>query len=125
VIRLGGDPLKPNLKIPLKISAGRFLILDADDVFYIESAGDGSLIRAARKRPFRSSKRLADWERKLRGQGFVRIHRSYLLNLDRLREVRHRGEDPNDWEVKLEPPVNAVLPVGRQYVESLRKLVGL
>lgn len=68
---------------------------------------------------------MADWEKKLRGRDFVRIHRSYLLNLDRLREVRHRRDDPNDWEVKLEPPVSSVLPVGRKYVEGLRKLVGL
>jgi DNA-binding LytR/AlgR family response regulator len=59
---------------------------------------------------------MATWERELGQSGFVRIHRCYLVNVDRLREIRHRGQDPNDWEVKLELPVNRVLPVGRQYV---------
>jgi DNA-binding LytR/AlgR family response regulator len=49
----------------------------------------------------------------------VRIHRSYLLNLDRVREIRLRRGDPNDWEVKLDRPVNAVLPISRRYYAAV------
>ena len=58
-------------------------------------------------------------------RGFVRIHRSYLINLDRVREIRLRGDHSNDWEVKLDPPVNAVLPVSRHYLAALRKVLRL
>jgi DNA-binding LytR/AlgR family response regulator len=113
------------MKIPLKLGTGRYRLHDADEIFFIESDREGSFVRTARKRRSRSPRRLAAWEKDLRASGFVRIHRSYLVNLNRVREVRHRGDDPNDWEIKLEPPVNLILPVGRQFVASLRKTVGL
>ena len=111
------------MKVPLKIATGRYLLLDADEIYFIESDREGSFVRTARKRRYRSPKRLSVWEKDLRVSGFVRIHRSFLANVDRIREIRHRGDDPNDWEIKLEPPVNAVLPVGRQFVASLRKVL--
>ena len=52
-------------------------------------------------------------------------HRSYLVNLGRVRELRLRRGDTNDWEVKLDPPVNAVLPVGRGYLAKLKKALGV
>jgi len=49
---------------------------------------------------------------------FLRIHRNHAVNLARIREIRRRkGRD--DWEVKLEPPVNRVLPVSRGRLETL------
>jgi len=54
----------------------------------------------------------------LEDRGFVRIHRSYVVNLARLRELRLQ-RDGVDWEVKLEPPVNRVLPVSRSELESV------
>ena len=56
--------------------------------------------------------------------GFSRVHKSYLVNLDRVREVRLRKGDDNDWELKLEPPVNSVLPVGRAHLVGLRRVLG-
>ena len=46
------------------------------------------------------------------------------MNLDRVREVRLRKGDDNDWELKLDPPVNSVLPVGREHLAGLRRVPG-
>ncbi|MFV2045177.1 MAG: LytTR family transcriptional regulator DNA-binding domain-containing protein [Anaerolineales bacterium] len=54
---------------------------------------------------------------------FFRIHRSYIVNLNRARELRARGE--RDSEIKLDPPVNKVLPVSRTAYSKLRKLLGI
>ena len=43
---------------------------------------------------------------------FVQLHRSYAINVDRVAEVRRRSTS-RDWEVRLEPPVNRILPVAR------------
>ncbi|MCI0854967.1 MAG: LytTR family transcriptional regulator DNA-binding domain-containing protein, partial [Chloroflexi bacterium] len=51
------------------------------------------------------------------------IHRSYIVNLNRARELRARGE--RDSEIKLDPPVNKVLPVSRTAYTELRKLLGI
>jgi hypothetical protein len=38
-------------------------------------------------------------------------------------EIRRRSGEA-DWEIKLEPPVNDVLPVGRTHLERLWKAYG-
>ena len=113
------------MKIPVKTSPGRFLLLDPSEIYYIEGQRDDVLVRTARKRRYRGTRRLAEWEKRLRAAGFLRVHRSYLVNLQRVREVRLRQGDRNDWELKLAPPVNVVLPVGRAYVAAMRKALGI
>lgn len=113
------------MKIPVKTSPGRFLLLDPSEIYYIEGQGDDVLVRTRRKRRYRGVNRLSAWEKRLRGAGFLRVHRSYLVNLERVREVRLREGDRNDWELKLTAPVNLVLPVGRAYVAAMRKALGV
>jgi len=55
--------------------------------------------------------------------GFLQIHREYAFNLRRIRTIRRR-DNGRDWEVKLEPPVNRVLPVSRGLLGSLWKAFG-
>ena len=113
------------MRVAVKIGPGRYLLLDASEIYYIEGARDDALLRTARKRRYRTEASLPAWEKRFRGAGFFRIHRSFLVNLDRVREVRLREGDRNDWELKLSPPVNVVLPVGRAYVAAMRKALGV
>ena len=112
------------MKVPVKTAPGRILLLDPTEIYYIEGERDHALIRTPRKRRYRTIWPVAKWARTLKPHGFVRIHRSYVVNLDRVREVRLRAGDPNDWEVKLDPPVNVVLPISRTYYAGLRKVLG-
>jgi DNA-binding LytR/AlgR family response regulator len=112
------------MKVPVKTDPGRILLLDAAEIYYIEGERDHALIRTSRKRRYRSLRSATAWAKLLEPNGFVRIHRSYVVNLDRVREIRLRAGDTNDWEVKLDPPVNAVLPVSRTYYGRLRKVLG-
>ncbi len=50
--------------------------------------------------------------------GFLRIHRNHMVNLRRLRTIRGR-KTSDDWEVKLDPPVNRVLPISRRRLEEV------
>ncbi len=50
--------------------------------------------------------------------GFLRTHRNYLVNSRRVRQVRRRPSG-EDWELKLAPPVNRVLPVSRSALAAL------
>jgi len=54
------------MRIPVKIAAGRFLLLDAAEIYFIESDGDDVWVRTARKRRYRGGRRLAEWETRLR-----------------------------------------------------------
>ncbi len=104
------------VRIPVRITSGRIVLLDAIEIYYIEAERGDTLVRTARRTRYRSVNRLSEWERKQRSAGFILSHRSYLVNLGRVRELRLRPSDPNDWELKLDPPVNTVLPIGRAYL---------
>ena len=92
-------------------------------IYYAEADGGDTVVRTRRKRCYRTTEHLAPLAERLsdgrppHDPAFVRIHRSYLI-----REVRRRGE--NDWELKLEPPVNVVLPIARKQVAGVFRRLG-
>lgn len=51
------------------------------------------------------------------------IHRAHAVNLRRVRELRPR-DDGADWEVKLDPSVNRMLPVARGELARLEAAFG-
>jgi len=52
-----------------------------------------------------------------------RVYRPNFVNLNRELELRSRGDD--EWELKMDPPVNKVLPVSRRRLRDLRELLGI
>jgi len=50
--------------------------------------------------------------------GLVRIHRNHAVHAGHVREIRPAA-DGTGWEVRLEPPVNKVLPVSRRSLTAL------
>ncbi len=111
------------LRFPVKSEPGRVVLLERDQIFYVEAEADDSLIRTARKKLYRHSERLDQVEARLPSPPFFRVHRSYVVNLNRVLELRSRGDD--EWELKMDPPVNKVLPVSRRRLPDLRDLLGI
>jgi len=112
------------MRIAVRVSNRRFVMLDVGEIYFIESDVHDTLVRTARKTRHRSVRSLGDMEKALKPHGFLRAHKSYLVNSDRIREVRLRKGDSNDWELKLDPPVNSVLPVGCEHLAGLRRALG-
>jgi sigma-54 dependent transcriptional regulator, acetoin dehydrogenase operon transcriptional activator AcoR len=113
------------MRIVIKVSTRRFVLLDAGEIYFLESDDHDTWVRTARKTRLRSVRSLGQLEKVLKPHGFVRVHKSYLVNLDRVREVRLRKGDDNDWELKLNPPVNSILPVGRTHLAMLKRSLGI
>lgn len=103
-------PTLPPDRLVLHLADGLREILDADDVFYLEAADEETIVRLRGRRERVDVRPLGDLLAKVEHCGFVRIHRSYAVNLRKVRFLRRRP-DSRYWEVKLEPPVNRVLPV--------------
>ena len=112
-----------DLRFPVKSEPGRVALLEREKIFYVEAEADDSLIRTARKNRYRHSERLDQVEGRLPSPPFFRIHRYYVVNLNRVLELRSRGGD--EWELKMDPPVNKVLPVSRRRLPDLRELLGI
>jgi len=112
------------MRLAFETTPGTHELVDAGDVYFLEAEGDETIVRLRRRRRFRTSDRLGDLARRLAPAGFLRIHREYVVNLERVRLVRRRA-DGQDWEVRLEPPVNAVLPVSRGRAGELLARLGM
>ena len=75
------------------------------------------------RRKLADTRPLGEIEPLLSPHGLLRIHRNHMVNLARIRVVRGR-EDSDDWEVKLDPPVNRVLPISRRRLATVWTVFG-
>lgn len=108
----------PRQRLALRLARDSRRVVDLDDVYFLEASGTATLVRLRGSRRLRDVRGLGELLAGLEGRGFVRIHRSYVVNLARVRELRLQ-RDGVDWEVKLDPPVNRVLPVSRGELENV------
>ena len=87
-----------------------------DDVQWLEANGNYvNLHSDGRLYPLRST--LARMETQLADQGFVRIHRRYILNRSAIDQLAYQPS--GDGEVTLKD--GSVLPISRRYRENLRQ----
>ena len=66
---------------------GRIYELLSSDVLYIEAYGDGTYIYDNAGNVYDSKKQLNQWEEELSGQGFFKIHRSYMVSLGQVAKI--------------------------------------
>jgi two-component system LytT family response regulator len=64
---------------------GRTLLLRVEEIDWVEAMGDYLKLHVSGQSHVVRG-RMNDWERKLRSRQFQRIHRSCIVNLDRIRE---------------------------------------
>lgn len=101
----------------------RRIPLEAAEIFYLEADDFQTVIRLRGKQLLRDSRGLGEVEQLLPSDFLIRIHRNYIVNLNRVREIRTRKEG-DGWELRLEPPVNRIIPIGRTYEARLWKAFG-
>ena len=120
--RTPSTPPTGTKRLLFRVDDGLYELVDADAVFHCEADDDDTLVRTRRKRPYRSTERLTELLARLPSPPFFRVHRSHVVNLDRVRRVRQR--DTRGWEVVLDPPVGTIVPVARGSVDELFRLLG-
>ena len=102
---------------------GRALLLSPSEIRYAEArrhdvwlATDRGWLRAA-------THGLDNVVQELSKFGFVRIHRSYVVNIARICEIEHHGKGV--LTLSTDPQKQEALPVSRRYTVKLRSLLGL
>jgi DNA-binding LytR/AlgR family response regulator len=110
-------------RLLLHLGPGLRQAVDPDDVYYVEAVGDDTRVRTRSARALQDVRPIREVASLLAAHGFLRIHRNHLVNPAHVRAVRRRpgGED---WEVRLDPPVNVVLPVSRSALRDLWRAFG-
>jgi len=98
---------------------GRIHVLPAERIDYVEARDDYLLFVSGALR-LRKQQTLAELEAQLDPGRFVRIHRSYLLNVERLARLESYGKD--SWLAFLAD--GSRLPVSRRGYARLKDLLG-
>ena len=95
-------------------SGRRVELVPVRDIVWIEGADDYARIHAE-GREHLVSRRLKDLEAELPTDEFLRIHRSALVRLDRIRELQHRSH--GDYDAVMD--TGATVRVSRRRREDL------
>ncbi len=96
---------------------GREFLVTANDIEWLQASGNYvNLHMAGRDYPLRST--LANVEAQLDPARFVRVHRSYMVNLDRLASI----EPLDSGDARLHLKDGTSLPCSRRYRDCLKAL---
>jgi DNA-binding LytR/AlgR family response regulator len=110
-------------RILVHVSRSEHRVLDPDDVYSLRARGGETEVRLRSRTPLVDVRPLGEVAPLFEPFGILRIHREHAVNICRIRLLRLQA-DGRDWELKLEPPVNRVLPIARDRLAGLRKALG-
>lgn len=108
-------------KIPAK-GEDKILLFDPMEIDYVESI-DGISYLYIRGDKFPCSISLADLEERLIHFGFFRCHRSYLINLQRVREVITWSR--SSYSLSLGDKTKSTIPLSKGRLEELKSILKL
>ena len=115
------DSGNPVLLRRIAINTGEKTIFeDVENIIYIETQGRGSLVHT-NEGEYPDSRTIGEYEKKLGGCGFFRIHKSYLISLGKVREAFLWGG--SSLGLKMKGYEQNILPVSREKSRQLRKLL--
>lgn len=72
--------------IPVK-HLNRYILLKPNDIYYIKAELSETIIRT-KDHEYLSNKRLYEFEQLLANKGFFRVHKSYIINLSKIKEMK-------------------------------------
>jgi ABC-2 type transport system ATP-binding protein len=108
-------------KIPAKVE-DKLLLFDPTEIDYVESE-EGISFLYIRGEKFPCSISLTDLEERLKYFGFFRCHRSYLINLQRVREVITWSR--NSYSLCLGDKLKSTVPLSKGRLEELKSILKL
>ncbi|WP_338752128.1 LytTR family transcriptional regulator DNA-binding domain-containing protein [Bacillus sp. FJAT-52991] len=108
-------------KIPAKVKE-KVILFDPPEIHYIESQEGVSHLHLS-EGSFPCSFTLNDLEDKLKAFGFFRCHRSYIVNLQRVREVITWTR--NSYSLVLDDEKKSSIPLSKARFDELKEILGL
>jgi hypothetical protein len=102
---------------------GQVLLLEPSEIRYAEADRHAVWLTTDAGRVRASTQGMDNVDAELTPCGFLRVHRSYLVNLERVRAVGHRGK--GILTLSTDPDRDELIPVSRRCAPTLRSLLGL
>jgi two-component system response regulator LytT len=97
------------------------VMVDTADIVYAKSSGGEVRIVTRETEGAATFRSLDELQRELPSTGFVRVHRSYLANIDHIHEIRPWFS--GSYKLRMCDGRGPVIPLSRGYAKALRKLL--
>lgn len=108
-------------KVPAKVK-DKVILFDPTEIDYIESQ-DGKSHIVINDDSFALDSTLTEIEKQLEFYGFYRCHRSYIVNLQKVREIITWSK--NTYSLKINNNVQATIPLSRTKVQAIHEIFNL
>jgi len=105
-------------KVPAKLD-DKMILFDPTEIDYIESQ-DGKSMIVIEKESFIMDATLTEVEKKLEMYGFYRCHRSYIVNLQKVREIITWSK--NTYSLRLNNKSKSTIPLSRTKVQKIQSI---
>ncbi len=97
----------------------KIVLLSYADILFVESS-EGKCIIHSIKQDYKVSEALVEIENRLSFSQFLRVHRSYVVNLDHIDEIEPWFNSTYNLMMKN----GSKVPVSRTYIKDLKKIIG-
>ena len=101
-------------------SDDRFQLVKPRDIMAIE-VQQGSIILYLMNKVLTTQGTLKEWEEKLSNDPFLRVHRSYMIHIDHIKEIQPWFN--NTYQVIMSDELK--IPVSRTYLKTFKQVIGL
>ena len=98
------------------------ILFNPPEIDYIESV-EGEILVNVAGTSYSCALTLQELEKRLRAYGFYRCHRSYIVNLQKVREIITWTK--NSYSLKLNVGEGTVVPLSRNKLSELKELIGI
>ncbi|UOQ48694.1 LytTR family transcriptional regulator DNA-binding domain-containing protein [Gracilibacillus caseinilyticus] len=105
------------LKIPAKVD-DKIILFDPPEIDYIESQ-DGKAVIFINETSYTMDSTLTKMEKKLELYGFYRCHRSYIVNLQKVREIITWSK--NTYSLRIDNNVQSTIPLSRTKIQDIQE----
>ena len=115
---------EPRTGLPFMIPAkqeGKVDLVDPTDILYVMAQDDRAFLQTAEEL-LPTQFTLAELEKRLSRSGFFRAHRSYLVNLQHVKEVIPFTRD--SFTLRLKDEAGTQIPLSKSAARELRELLG-
>lgn len=118
--------IRPNKTLPPNLcvwSRDRMVVLRPAEIFFAKADENRQTLLQTEQGAMFTKLTLKDLDSMLTEQGFLRTHKSYLVNLTKVREVIPWFN--NTYVLALENCSEANIPVARHYIKEFNKIMGI
>lgn len=119
----GGAPAQEKTNRVVALRDNRIVLLQLPEVAFAESEGNDVWLSSDQGRLRAASAGLDKLESELGGAGFLRVHRQYVVNLSRIREVERRSK--GELVLVMDDQVNTMVPVSRRNAPVVRRALDI